>query len=57
MIDDGQMTIHKAYQLLKKKEVSSVELTKASLARIKKMEPDVKAIVIVTGELALKQAQ
>ncbi len=57
MIEDRRLTIHEAYQLLKTKQVSSVELTKASLERIRTLEPDVKAIVTVTEGLALKQAR
>ena len=51
------MTIHQAHQLLKTKQLSSVELTKASLERIRQVEPKVHALVTITEELALKQAQ
>ena len=57
MLNGKQLTIHEAYDLLKTKQVSSVELTKASLERINKLEPEVKAIVTITEELALKQAR
>jgi len=50
-------TIHEAQKLLKKKEISSVELTRAYLARIEEMESKVHAIVSVTGEQALEQAR
>ncbi len=53
----NELTIHEAHQLLKSKQLSSVELTKACLDRIKKVEPKVKAVVTVTEELALKQAE
>jgi aspartyl-tRNA(Asn)/glutamyl-tRNA(Gln) amidotransferase subunit A len=52
-----QMTIHEAHQLLKEKKISSVELTKNYLARIKAVEPKVKALMTVTEELALQQAK
>ena len=52
-----QLTIHEAQQLLKNKKLSSVELTKACLERINKVEPKVRALVTVTDELALSQAQ
>ncbi len=52
----GGVTIHEAYQLLKEKKISSVELTQQYLDRIKKVEPKVKAFTTVTEELALKQA-
>ncbi len=51
------MTIHEAHQLLKSKQLSSVELTRACLERIHQIEPDVHAFVTVTDELAQRQAQ
>jgi aspartyl-tRNA(Asn)/glutamyl-tRNA(Gln) amidotransferase subunit A len=51
------VTIHEAHRLLKEKKISSVELTKQYLARIKKVEPKVKAFTTVTEELALQQAK
>ncbi len=51
------MTIHEAHELLKNKKISSVELTKSYLERIEQVEPKVSALVTVTGELALSQAQ
>ncbi|MFC1907788.1 Asp-tRNA(Asn)/Glu-tRNA(Gln) amidotransferase subunit GatA [Chloroflexota bacterium] len=53
----NQLTIHEAHRLLKAKQLSSVELTKACLERIHQVEPKVHALVTVTDELALKQAQ
>jgi len=55
--DHNQLTIHQAHKLLRTKQLSSVELTKASLERIRQVEPKVQALVTVTEELALKQAQ
>ncbi len=52
-----QLTIHEAHGLLKSKKLSSVELTRACLKRIKEVEPRLKALVSVTEELALKQAE
>ena len=51
------LTIHAAHELLKAKKISSVELTKAYLDRIKAVEPKVRAIVTITEELALQQAK
>jgi aspartyl-tRNA(Asn)/glutamyl-tRNA(Gln) amidotransferase subunit A len=51
------LTIHEAHRLLKDKKVSSIELTKAFLERIKKIDPKVKAFVTVTEEIALEQAR
>ncbi len=53
----GGVTIHEAHQLLKEKKISSVELTKHYLERIKKVEPKVKAFTTITEELALQQAK
>ncbi|UCD54576.1 MAG: Asp-tRNA(Asn)/Glu-tRNA(Gln) amidotransferase subunit GatA, partial [Dehalococcoidia bacterium] len=53
----NQPTIHEAHRLLESKELSSVELTKAFLERIHQVEPKVRALVTVTDELALSQAQ
>ena len=50
-------TLHEASELLQKKEITSEELTKSYLARIKAVEPQVKAFVTVTEELALEQAR
>jgi aspartyl-tRNA(Asn)/glutamyl-tRNA(Gln) amidotransferase subunit A len=52
----NQLTIHEAHELLKSRQLSSSELTKACLERIRQVEPKVKAIVTLTEELAYKQA-
>ncbi|HEY55202.1 MAG TPA: Asp-tRNA(Asn)/Glu-tRNA(Gln) amidotransferase subunit GatA [Dehalococcoidia bacterium] len=52
-----QLTIHEAHRLLKARKLSSVELTKACLERTKELEPKLKALVTVTGELASSQAE
>ncbi len=52
-----QLTIHEAHRLLKDKKLSSVELTRACLERVEKVEPKVKALVTLTVEAALKQAE
>jgi aspartyl-tRNA(Asn)/glutamyl-tRNA(Gln) amidotransferase subunit A len=52
-----QLTIHEASQLLSNKKLSSLELTKACLERIRQLEPKVHALVTVTDELALSQAK
>jgi len=51
------LTIHQAHQLLKDKEVSSLELTEAVLKRIAEVEEKVHAIVTVSEDLALSQAK
>jgi aspartyl-tRNA(Asn)/glutamyl-tRNA(Gln) amidotransferase subunit A len=52
-----QLTIHEAADLLRKREISSVELTKAHLDRIRAVESAVKAFTLITDELAIEQAQ
>ena len=52
-----ELTIHEASDLLKSRQLSSVELTRACLERISRIEPEVHAFVTVTDELALKQAE
>ena len=44
-------------KLIKAKEVSAVEATKATLARIEAVEPKVDAFITVCGEEALKKAE
>ncbi len=51
------LTITKALEKLKNKEISSVELTKTFLERIKKVEPKINAFVTVTEEEALRNAK
>lgn len=51
------MTIDEAGTLLRQGKLSSVELTRAHLERIRAVDPKVKAFVSVTDELALKQAE
>ncbi len=53
----NQLTIHEAHRLLQAKKLSSVELTKAVLERIGQVESKVRALVTITDEPALKQAQ
>src|SRR3989304_1111153 len=52
-----RLTIHEAHQLLIHREISSVELTRAVLERLHRVEPQVKAFVTVTEDLALEQAR
>jgi aspartyl-tRNA(Asn)/glutamyl-tRNA(Gln) amidotransferase subunit A len=51
------LTIHQAYQLLKAREVSSLELTKAVLENIARVENRLHAIATITEEDALRQAE
>ena len=57
MPDLHRLTLLEAHDLLRKHEVSSVELTQACLERVEQVEPEIKAFVTVTGDLALEQAR
>jgi aspartyl-tRNA(Asn)/glutamyl-tRNA(Gln) amidotransferase subunit A len=52
-----ELTIHEAHELLKKGEVSSLELTQDVLDRIFALDNDVKAYLTVTPGAALEQAR
>jgi aspartyl-tRNA(Asn)/glutamyl-tRNA(Gln) amidotransferase subunit A len=51
------MTIDEAGKLLRQGKLSSVELTRAHLDRIREVDDTVKAFTLVTDDLALKQAE
>src|SRR6266571_5846055 len=51
-----ELTIHELHEKLKRKEVSSVEATRAVLARIEAVEPQVHAFITVTAKEALADA-
>jgi aspartyl-tRNA(Asn)/glutamyl-tRNA(Gln) amidotransferase subunit A len=51
------LTIHEAHALLKKGEISSVELTQAVLDRVDEVEGKLRACVTVIGESALDEAR
>ena len=51
------LTIHEAHDLLRKKEVSSEELTRAVLARIDAVDDRVGAYLTIDAEQALEQAR
>ncbi|QSV46775.1 Asp-tRNA(Asn)/Glu-tRNA(Gln) amidotransferase subunit GatA [Geobacter benzoatilyticus] len=51
------LTIHELHDRLKRKEISSVEATKAMLARIEAVDPKVNAYITVTPEEALAAAE
>jgi aspartyl-tRNA(Asn)/glutamyl-tRNA(Gln) amidotransferase subunit A len=55
--DLTELTLSHASTLIRARTVSPVELVRAYLARIERLEPRVNAYITVTGELALKQAQ
>ncbi|ABB30324.1 glutamyl-tRNA(Gln) amidotransferase, A subunit [Geobacter metallireducens RCH3] len=51
------LTIHELHDRLKRKELSSVEATRAMLARIEAVDPKVNAYITVTPEEALAAAE
>jgi aspartyl-tRNA(Asn)/glutamyl-tRNA(Gln) amidotransferase subunit A len=57
IINDENLTIAKVAQLIRKRQLSPVELTKAFLARIEQLQPALNAFITVTPDLALKQAR
>jgi len=57
MTEHNTLTIREAHSLLESGQISSVELTKACLERVHQIEPKVQALVTITDELALKQAE
>jgi len=57
MNDLHQLTISQAHRLLKEMKLSSVELTKASLAHLDKVENKVRACVTTCQDIALEQAK
>ncbi|MAT43006.1 MAG: Asp-tRNA(Asn)/Glu-tRNA(Gln) amidotransferase GatCAB subunit A [Anaerolineaceae bacterium] len=57
MTDLTQLTVKSTLALLKNKQVSSLELTRAYLDRIENLEPQVQAFITRTPELAIQQAK
>lgn len=55
-MDIVDQSIHELHQRLKSREVSSVEATKALLARIENLEPQIGSFITVTPEQALADA-
>ncbi|MFH0942107.1 MAG: Asp-tRNA(Asn)/Glu-tRNA(Gln) amidotransferase subunit GatA [Chloroflexota bacterium] len=53
----GAITIREASRRLNNREISSVELTRECLRRIEAVEPKIHALVTITAEAALKQAE
>ena len=51
------LPIHELSRMLRRKEITAVEITEAVLRRIEEVEEKVKAFVTVTGELALEEAR
>ncbi len=56
-MDLFRLTAHEAAALLRRRETSSVELTRAALGRVSSVDPKVRAFVTVCAEQALHEAQ
>ncbi len=56
-MDLCKLTLFEAHNLLKKKEISSVELSKSFFERIETIEDKIGAYITVTKESALKEAE
>lgn len=52
-----KMPAHKLNQMLRKKEISAVELAKSVFSRIKRVEPEVKSYITLTEKNALLKAE
>jgi aspartyl-tRNA(Asn)/glutamyl-tRNA(Gln) amidotransferase subunit A len=52
-----QLTVHQAHELLKRRKISSTELTKSVLKRIAEIEGKVHACVTIAEDTALKEAE
>ena len=52
-----ELSIQQAHELLSKGEISSEELTRAHLERIRRVDPQVKSYVTVSEDVALEQAR
>ncbi|MDQ2717202.1 MAG: Asp-tRNA(Asn)/Glu-tRNA(Gln) amidotransferase subunit GatA [Chloroflexota bacterium] len=57
MAEIYELSIHEAGELLRQRKVSSVELTRAYLERIRAIDDRVRAYTLVTDDVALKQAE
>ena len=57
MTAQNQLTINEAHHLLTSKQISSLELTRSALERIRQVEPQIHALVTVTEEQAFQQAR
>ncbi len=57
MTEPWRLTAHEAHELIRNRELTSVELTESVLARIETTEPGVGAYITVAAEQALEQAR
>jgi len=55
-VDISGLTIHEASELLRRREISSLDLTRAALERIARLEGKLHALVTISEDMALQQA-
>jgi aspartyl-tRNA(Asn)/glutamyl-tRNA(Gln) amidotransferase subunit A len=55
--DPADLTLEAASQLVRRKRISPVELTRACVARIERLNPKLNAFTAVTADRALEQAR
>ncbi len=56
-MDLSSLTLRSAQEMLRSKQISSVELTQAMLDRIRQIDPQIQAYMTVTDDLAMEQAR
>ncbi len=56
-MDLHELSIQQAHELLSSRKISSEELTRAYLERIRRLDPQIKSYVTVSKEVALEQAR
>jgi aspartyl-tRNA(Asn)/glutamyl-tRNA(Gln) amidotransferase subunit A len=56
-MDLHELSIQQAHELLSSRQMSSEELTRAYLERIRRIDPQIKSYVTVSEEIALEQAR
>ena len=52
-----ELSVQQAHDLLTRREISSEELLRAYLARIQRLDPQIKSYVTVSDDRALEQAR
>jgi len=57
LLNDEKLTIARIAPLIRRKQISPVELTECFLERIKRLQPKLNAFITVTADLARKQAR
>ncbi len=56
-MEPHELSVQQAHELLASRQITSEELTRAYLARIEQLDPQIKSYVTVSEELAIEQAK